>query len=150
MEASTDVVIALQGVRPTMRLVHNPQGKLVGGRSFDVNGKPREKLWQPRWELWDTDADGVEYKVTTLEDENGEFRHPDQRLVELIRLINPERYGGDLHKMVEALVDEPNNYVEGLSDKSYEELVESVADRCWSAKTPHIAVPRTIVPARLG
>lgn len=150
MEVPFDVAESLRSIRSTLRLVYNPTGKLVGGHSFDVNGQPREKLYEPRWELWDTDANGVDYKLTTLEDVEGGYRPPDQRIVELVRLINPERYDGDISKMIEALVDEPNNYIEGLNESRFEELVEHLGDLYWTNKTPQIAVPKTIVSAQLG
>lgn len=148
MEAPQDVVISLRNIKPTFNLRYNRQGKVASERSFDVNGNPREVQYDPRWELWDTDESGVEYKVTTLQDGDGGYRPPDQRLVELIRLVDPARYDGSPEKMLQALVDEPNDYVSGLDHACFDDLVEYLTDAYFSAMTPKVATIKPIVGVR--
>jgi hypothetical protein len=134
MDVPEGVLRDLQGVRSTFRLVWNPKGRVIGERSFDVNGHPRELTYDPRWELWDTDAHGAHYKVMTLESEQGGFLAADQRFVEFVRLIDPARYGGSVERMIQALVDDENRYVEQLAQKDWENLVDSVARYFTPAK----------------
>jgi hypothetical protein len=146
VEAPQDVLIGLRNVRDTFDLRWNPTAKVVGGHSFDVNGNPRELQHEGRWELWDTDAHGNEYKVMTLQNE-GEFVPPGTWLVELIRLMDPARYGGDIHKAIEAMVDEPNDYVSNIGQQEYIDLVDSLVDRFFVATTPRSNVIKNISPA---
>jgi len=139
--APEDVTIGLKNVRPTMELRWNGAAKQVGERSFDVNGVPREKEYEPRWELWDTDPHGNEYMITTLEDQSGRFKEPGMWLVELIRTCDPARYDGDLGKMCEALVDLPNEIIEGMAEKSYEDFVNNMAETVYRSSTSRVTVP---------
>jgi hypothetical protein len=136
MEVSVDVELGLKAIRDTFKLLLNPKGRAVGGRSFDVMGNPREGAYEARWELWDKDVSGREYKVVTLEDRDGGFMPPDQRLVDFINLINPERYGGEVEKMIDALVDSPNQYASTLGDLQYEQMIEHLADVSWTLNRP--------------
>jgi hypothetical protein len=138
-------MIGLLGIRQTLHLRHNPAAVQVGERSFDVNGRPRHREFEPRWELWDTDAHGNEYRVMTLQSPEGGYLPPGYWLVELVRLIDPARYGGNLDKMIEALVDSPNTRLDALSKGSYEDLVEDFAERFWHGKGTRISVPRSLV-----
>lgn len=146
MEAPESIRIGLANIRPTLHLRWNRQARVVGEASFDVNGNPRKVEFDPRWEIWDTDESGREYRVTTLEGPKGEFVPPGEWVLELMALINPANYGGDLHKMVEALVDKPNARVEKLAEDRYRELVDYFADLFWSAASSgsRITVPQVV------
>lgn len=136
MEAPESVVIALKNIRPTFRLVWNHKGRVVGERSYDVNGNPRELTYEPRWELWDTDVFGAPYKVMTLEDQyKGSFLPADQQFVDFVNLINPARYEGDLSKLSQALVDDKNAYIEKVNEQDFARLQESLAEYFTSALT---------------
>lgn len=135
MEAPEAIVTGLRNIRPTFSLVLNPRGRVIGERSFDVNGHPREVTWDPRWELWDRDADGIAYKVMTLEDaETRGYLPPDQRFLDFVNLINPERYGGNVEKVIQALVDDANEYVKHLAQKDFESLTDSLSNYFTPAK----------------
>jgi hypothetical protein len=128
MEAPESVVLGLRGIRAAFNLRWNSTARSVGERSFDVNGKPREIAWDPRWELWDTDEFGAEYRVMVLEDESGAFVPPGEWLVDLVNLINPARYDGDMEKMIQALVDDPNENVRKVGERQFESLTEHLAE----------------------
>lgn len=135
MEAPEGIVTALKNIRPTFRLVWNPTARVIGERSFDVNGNPREVTHDPRWELWDTDGDGVHYKVMTLEDSHqGAFMPADQRFVDFVHLIDPGRYGGSVEKMIQALVDDENKYIEQVAEKDFQSLTDALSNYFTPAK----------------
>jgi hypothetical protein len=144
MEAPADTAIGLKGIRETMHLRHNPTARVIGERSFDVNGKPRELTYDPRWEVWDVDPQGVEYLVMTLEDERGQYKPPGSWLVELMNMCNPARYDGDLSKMIQALVDNPNDHVSSLAEKSFSDMCEGLADMHYGDWNTKVSVPRAI------
>lgn len=143
MEVSEDIRIGLANVKPTLHARWNPTARVLRQSSFDVNGQPRRVEHDPRWELWDTDVDGREYRVTVLEAPDGSYLPLGTWVLELVALINPANYDGDLHRMVEALVDRPNAGVDRIAKESYEELLDFLADYCWSekARTSRIVVP---------
>lgn len=135
MQAPESVTTGLRNVRETFTLRWNHKGKVVGKRSFDVNGNPRELTYEPRWELWDMDVDGIVYKLMTLEDYvTGEFLPADDRFVEFVNLINPARYDGSVEKMIEALVDSQNDFVQHMAEKEFEALIDSVGSYYTKAK----------------
>ncbi len=140
MEAPADVTIAIQGVRPTMRFVFNLTAKVASERSFDANGKARELTHEARWELWDTDVFGVDYRVCTLEAPGDGYLFPNMTFVEWIRLSDPARYDGDLSKMMEAMVDTHNeDLVSQMSENTFEELGRKLAEAYFDAKTPMVS-----------
>lgn len=148
MEVPESVRIGLENVRSTLHARWNPQGKAVGERSFDVNGVPRVVEWEGRWELWDKGvATGEDYKVVTLE-KDGQYVPLGEWVLQLVYDINPANYDGDLHKMIEALVDKPNEDVARLGREQYGELLDYMADLCWSEKTrgSRVVVPRMVAP----
>jgi len=143
VEVPESVKIGLANIRPTLHARWNPTGRQTGGFSFDVNGNPRQKTYDPRWELWDTDEFGNTYKITTLEGMNNEYLPLGEWVVEYMQLINPARYDGDLHKMIEALVDSKNEAVEKIHKDVFDHIAEYFADRQWSEehKGSRIVVP---------
>lgn len=148
MEVSLDVRIGLANIRPTLHLRWNPLAKVLREWDFDANGNARKKVHDPRWELWDTDETGRTYKVMTFEGNDGEFLPQGSWMIEAFQLINPANYDGDIHKMIEALVDKPNAKVDQLKKEEYENLVEYMADLTWSEKSrgSRVAVPGLIIP----
>jgi len=113
----------------------NPQAKVIEEWSIDVNGDARGKKFDGRWELWDTDADNRPYMVARLE-KDGEFVPLGQWVIKFMYDINPANYDGDMHKVIEALVDKPNRDVERLGDEAFEAIIDYLADLCWSINTP--------------
>jgi hypothetical protein len=135
MEAPEGVTTALKNIRPSFRLVWNPSARVIGERSFDASGNAREVTHDPRWELWDTDDGGSHYRVMTLEDSHkGSFMPADQRFVDFIHLIDPGRYDGSVEKLVSALVDDQNKYIEKVAEDDYRRLTEAVSSYFTPAK----------------
>jgi hypothetical protein len=147
VEVPVDVAAGLASVRQTLHVRWNPTAQVVGERSFDVNGNARELSHEPRWELWDRDELGVEYKVATLDGPDGGFLPLGTWVLELVALINPANYDGDVHRMVEALIDKPNADVARLGEKCFEQLTEYLADLSWSG---HNRGSRVVVPSTFG
>jgi hypothetical protein len=147
MEVPEDVRVGLANIRPTLRAKLNRTARVVGRASFDANGAPRKVEHDPRWELWDTDEDGREYRVTTLEGPDGGFIPLGTWVLQLMHDINPANYGGDIHEMIERLVDRPNQDVERLGQKTYEEFLDYLADLCWAegSRSSRITVPLPMV-----
>jgi hypothetical protein len=137
------VELSLKNVRSTLRVIWNPMA-VRRPTSFDAMGRPRDMEYEPRWELWDTDAEGLDYMVTRLQEEDGSFREADQRLVDLVNLINPERYGGDPSKMLQALVDAPNERALEGEEKMFRDFASAAAR--WGAwvNTPKSYVPQAL------
>jgi hypothetical protein len=135
VEAPESIVTDLKSIRPTFELRWNSRARYLSGSSFDVNGNPRKVAFDPRWELWDRDADGVAYKVMTLEEpETGGFIPPGEWLPELLRLIDPARYDGDVSRMLSALVDDNNEHVRRVCQEDWERLMEAMANYYTPAK----------------
>jgi hypothetical protein len=147
VEVPVDVAAGLASVRQTLHVRWNPTAQVVGARSFDVNGNARQLTHEARWELWDRDEFGVEYKVATLEGPDGGFLPLGTWVLELVAQINPANYGGDIHRMVEALIDKPNADVARLGEKSYEQLIEYLADLSWASESRG---SRVVVPSTFG
>lgn len=147
MEVPESVSLGLASIKPRLHARWNPQGKVLDGRSFDANGKPRHRTYEGLWELWDVDESGNTYRVCQLIGPDGGFIPLGDWVVDLVRLINPERVGGDMHRLVGELVDRPNEDVARLADWAFEDLLDYLADRCWTEKTQRsrIVVPRAIV-----
>jgi hypothetical protein len=146
MQAPEDVAIGLKGIKDTFRLVLNQRGRAVAQSSFDVNGRPRDVEYEPRWELWDIDAFGASYRVAILEKHprRGGFLPPSMKFVEHMNLINPSRYDGDMSKMVEAMVDKPNEYAEELAEDQFRALVNAMADEYYGSGSPRVSVSASI------
>lgn len=146
-EVPEDVQIGLRNIKQTLHARWNPTARYLSGASFDVNGNPRKVTYDPRWEIWDTDESGREYRVTILDGRDGEFVDLGMWVVEMMNKLNPERYGGDLHKMIEALVDQPNLAVDKVGNDTYEELINFLADLCWSehSRGSRVTVPSPMV-----
>jgi hypothetical protein len=143
-EAPESVRIGIQAVRPTMRLVWNERA-VQARTEYDAFGKPKRIVFDPRWELWDTDAEGQAYMVTRLQEPDGSFRDADYRLVEFLNLINPERYDGDPAAMLQALVDDPNQRIEDGAEAMFQDLAREAAK--WGG---WLTTPKSYVPAQIN
>jgi hypothetical protein len=128
---------ALNDIREGIHLRWNPTAVLIASGSFDASGKlKKDPQYDPRWELWDTDAEGKEYKIMSIQWPNGEFRRPDFWLVELINYMNPARYGGNINRMLREMVDEPNAELENIAERDIDDLIEMAAKWHYYADQP--------------
>ena len=139
MEVPEHIAEGLSNIRETLHLRWNPLAVLRRPGDIDANGHVvTEAEYEPRWELWDTDADGKEYMVMRVQTVEGEFRPVGEWLVEHIWKIHPARYGGDVHKMVQAQIDDPDTLRELGTQKDIDNLIEAVSQ--WAA---WVAVPKS-------
>lgn len=143
MEAPLHIVEGLKGIRSGLHLKWNNAAKYIPGTGWDAHGKIKDAGYEPRWEVWDEDAQGKPYRVMTLESPTGEFLPPGEWLIEHINYRNPERFGGDVEKMLKALVDEPNDIRRYASQKGVKEMHEYIANWWWRAAAPKSAPGRT-------
>jgi hypothetical protein len=143
-EVPESVRIGLASIKPTLHVRYNRKAKAITGAAVDVNGEPYVLKYEPRWELWDKSEGGREYQITTLEDPDGGFIPIGEWVIEYFQLINPANYGGDMSKMIEALVDSPNRDAQRLAEKTFEEVLDFFADFMWHEKTreSRITIPR--------
>lgn len=146
-EVPESVRIGLESIRPTLHCRYNRKAKAVESAAVDVNGDPYILEYKPRWELWDKDAHGNEYKITTLEDEDGGFIPLGEWVIEYFQLINPANYDGDMHKMIEALVDSENRDTERLNESTFEDLLDFFADLMWKEENRG---SRSVVPSHIA
>src|SRR5690606_38221316 len=124
-----------------------PRAKVPPKGEGDIYGNVREEpACGPRWELWDSDPEGGEYKVMTLQgpDPDREFREPGEWLLELVRLFDPARYGGDVGRMVRAMVDDPNRRALEVAEEDFEDLVDQAVRWYFWAHQPKAMVPADI------
>lgn len=120
----------LKAIRPTFRIVWNPTSHVIPG-SFDAFGRPTGPRYEGRYELWDTDAEGADYRVMRVQTDDGRFRLPGEWLVSLLKLLNPERWGGDPGRMLREMVDTHNEQLRQLHEKDFEDLIETVVKSYW-------------------
>lgn len=146
-EVPESVRIGLASIRQSLHVRYNRKAVPVESATTDVNGDPYVLRYEPRWELWDKDEHGQEYKITTLSGPDGEFVPVGEWVIEYFQLINPENYGGDMHKMVDALVDSHNRDVERLGEETFKELLDFFADLMWHEEgaDSRISVPAPII-----
>lgn len=114
----------LKAIRSTFRLVWNPKSVIAKPGSIDANGFIVPPTYDGRYELWDTDAEGADYRVMRVQTDGGEFRQPGEWLVSLLKLLNPERWGGDPGRMIQEMVDNHNEQLRQLAEKDFEDLIE--------------------------
>lgn len=139
-EAPQSVVEGLRNVREGLHLRWNPRAKVLRPGQYDASGDLLPPIYEPRWELWDKDPEGGEYKVMTLQGPDGSFRPPGEWLVELMRLMDPARYGGSVNRMLRALVDEHNASLQQVSEEDFDDLAEQVAKWAIYERTPKVSV----------
>ena len=125
----------LHSIRPSFRLVWNVKARVVNPGSYDVYGLPTPVTYEPRWELWDTTPDGNDYMVMQLREPDGGFRQPGSWLVHHLNLINPERYGGDVNRMLTALAEDPNASIATMAEHEFEDIIEMATKwHIWRAQ----------------
>lgn len=135
-EAPESVLIGLKNIRQTFELVWNPRAVRVKAGGFDASGAVIQSEYDPRWELWDTDPDGARYMVCRLQYGDGSFRQPGQWLVDHMNFFNPEKWGGDADKMIQALVEDHNEHLEFLRNNDSDDFIEMVSKwGAWGALT---------------
>lgn len=135
-----DVLSGLKDIRSDMHLRWNPTAVLVKAGDIDALGKVRAPEYEPRWELWDKDPEGAEYMIMRLQaDETGAFRQPGQWLLDRAKFMNPERWGGNLHKMMQELVEHPEMLREAGTEKDSDDLIEAIGNAAQWHATPKSA-----------
>ena len=140
-EIPESVRIGLQNIRPTLDLRWNPKGRLTKPGHYAVAGfDPPE--YDPRWELWDVDSEGKPYRIMVVERVDGSFKPVGDWLVERVRFVNPERWGGDPNKMIAALIEMEEERRETLMDRDFETLAEATAS--WGG---WLITPKSYNPA---
>lgn len=140
MEPDAQIAEDLRNIRSGMHLRWNPRGRLVKPGSFDGSGKMKDDaVFEPRWELWDIDPQGHEYIIMCVQNVDGSFRHPGTWLVTRMQKLNPARYGGDVEKMLKAMMDEPDILREIGTEKDSDDLIEQVSKWADWVATPKSA-----------
>jgi len=139
MEAPKHIQDGLRDIRETLHLRWNSKSVLLEAGSFDSTGKASEPKYDARFELWDTSPDGLLYMVMKLQDPEGEFRFPGEWLLELIWKLHPEKYDGDVAKLVLAQIDDPETLREAGTKKDSDSLIDAVCDWCQWVVTPKSA-----------
>jgi hypothetical protein len=136
MEAPESVVIGLRNIRENLHLRWNPTAVRVKPGHIDASGAVIQAEFDPRFELWDKVDGQPEYKVMTLQHEDGSFRAPGQWLVDLINMVNPERWDGDVNKMLAHFQDRPEQLREEVAEKDFDDFTEMVARWAGWVTTP--------------
>lgn len=138
---------ALKSVRSSFYLKWNPTAVLIPGSSYiDARGKVTEPAYEPRWEIWDVDANNEHYRVMTVRTPDGGFRQPGFWLVDLLNYLNPARFGGDLSRMLRAVIDEPNNVTVEVSETDLDDLIDQAAKWHWYAAQPKVSLAGLSTP----
>lgn len=139
MEAPKHIQDALANIRSTLHLRWNSKAVMLEKGSYDILGGRIDPVWDPRFEVWDTDAEGREYMVMRVQTGEGVFRYPGEWLVEGIWKLHPEKYDNDLHKLVQAHIDDPDLLREIGTKKDSDNLIEAVGDWAQYGETPKSA-----------
>lgn len=137
------VVQGLKNVRSTLRVIWQPRA-VQGTPILGAFGLVKEIPWEPRWEVWDTDSLGADYMVQRVQNPDGSYKEIGDWLAEHYRLINPERYDGDIGKMYAALVDAPQNFLREMADKDFDSFCEAVGSWYNDYGKPKVAVAKDI------
>ena len=135
MEAPAHIVESLRNIRPGFDLRWNPRAVMVAPGSYDVLGGLTPPVYDPRWELWDTNPYGEDYMVMRLQNEDGSFRPPGEWLVQHVWRVDPARYGGDLNRLMDAVEAEADK-MRDLAEKDWDDLAEAAAKWCVWVGTP--------------
>lgn len=132
MEVPEHIAEGLRNIRSGLRLQWNPRAVLTAAGGLDANGlKVKDPEYEPRWELWDTDPEGHDYMVMRVQNVDGSFRYIGDWLVEYVGMLNPAKWGGDIHAMIEALIDDPTALQEAGTEKDSDDLIDAAAR--WAA-----------------
>jgi hypothetical protein len=136
MEVPDYVVEGLTNIREGLHLRWNPRAVMVKEGKYDAQGKLVDPTFDPRWELWDTDPNGKEYRVMRLQLPDGSFRPPGQWLIDRIWKLHPARYNNDVHKMARELIDDPELFREIGTKKDSDDAIEAAANWAQWVATP--------------
>lgn len=139
-EVPESVAEGLANIRSGLHLRWNPRSRVIRPGGYDANGGVLEPTYDARWELWDVDPDGREYRVMTLQHADGSFKPPGEWLLELMRAVDPARYGGSVNRMLRALVDEHNDKLKGVNEKDFEELSGAIVEWTLDARRTRVGV----------
>lgn len=142
-QAPESVQVGLRSIKDTMRIQWNPTAVMKGAK-INAFGQVVDRIFEPRWEVWDVDAQGKDYMITRVQTDAGEFMEPDQRLVDMLNLCNPARWGGDIRRMVRALVDEPNERLKESEEREFQEFAGQVGRDVAQFAQPKVTVPASI------
>ena len=124
-----DVAQGLRNLKPTMRLRLNRRGKAAKGASLDANGLPRHVVYEPRWELWDTDDSGRDYKVMVLRDGQDNYLPPGQWVVDRFRKYNPQNFGS-IKDMLD-FFDAENQAGAGVNERDWRSFTDFITEWAW-------------------
>lgn len=126
----------LRAIRSGLHLRWNPKGAVKVPGGYDAEGGVIEPVYEPRWEVWDVDPQGAEYRICTIQTREGEFQPADERVVRHLQIMNPENWGGSVARMIEELVDEPERLRELGTEKDFDDLAEAVSRLAEWVETP--------------
>jgi hypothetical protein len=135
-EVPLHIAEGLRNIRSGLHCRWNPTCRYIPGSGFDAYGVIKDAGYEPRWEVWDQDAEGKDYRVMRVEGPGNVFLPLDDWIVQHIRERSPERWGGDAQKMLTALVDEPNERKQKLAADASRDLHEMVARWWWDCGAP--------------
>ncbi len=127
-----DVATGLRNLKQTMHLRYNRRARIIPHKSggIDANGRARNVEYEPRWELWDTDASGRRYKVMTLEDpDTRQAMPPGQWLVDRFRKYNPDNFPS-----LEAMLNfawHDQEKLRKLPEDEWRCFVDFMGEWCW-------------------
>lgn len=136
MEAPEHIVEGLRNIREGIHLQWNPKAVLIETGTIDAFGKVKDPKYDSRFELWDKDPDGHDYMVMRLQNIDGSFRPPGDWLLDVVRKTNPERFGGDVNKLIKAMVEDPELFREVGTKKDSDDLIEDTVKRITYHSTP--------------
>jgi hypothetical protein len=143
-EAPESVLIDLKAIRSTFDLRWNPTAVMVRPGTIDAAGRVLDPGYEPRWELWDESAEGRRYRVMQLQTDEGDFKPPGQWLIDHLRFFNPERFNGDVNRMLMELLDEPNRLREIGTEKASDDFIEMLSKWAAYVTTPKQRVIKSL------
>ncbi len=132
MEVPEHIAEGLRNIRSGLHLRWEPRAVLLVEGGLDINGlKIKDPEYDPRWEVWDTTPDDLEYMVMRVQNVDGSFRHVGEWLVEYIGMLNPAKWNGDVNAMIKALIDDPAALREVGTQKDSDDLIDAASK--WAA-----------------
>lgn len=135
----------LRAIRPTLRLVWNPKAVIDRPGRFDASGHSAEVKYGGRFEMWDTDPQGHDYRVFIVRNQDNSFKAPDQWIVDLMLEINPARFGGSVVKMLEHREKRAKDTLL-MNQTDLDEYDDAVASS-WAEYITTLKVPSAGIPA---
>lgn len=121
----------LKGIDASFHIRWNPNARVTKPGGFSPDGEPIPPQYEPRYEVWGVDADGAEYRLM-LCDINGEFVLPGDWLITHLNRINPANFGGNIRRMLDEMVDSPNNVLQSVHERDWQDFVQGVASWYWN------------------